>query len=174
MPWYLERLRAIEGRRNMKALSLWQPHAQAIAIGLKRYETRDWSTDYRGPIAIHAAKRAWDDVGEWHREARRRLESYVVEHGAIAWAFGAVVATAEIVACRRTSEIRGRIDPACEFWGDFSDGEAGRGRYAFELADVRALPRAVAWRGQQVFFAVELGALARQGTAGALPLFPEE
>jgi hypothetical protein len=33
----------------MKALSLWQPHAQAIALGLKPYETRDWSTRYRGP-----------------------------------------------------------------------------------------------------------------------------
>lgn len=39
----------------MKALSLWQPWASAIALGLKQNETRSWATDYRGPLAIHAA-----------------------------------------------------------------------------------------------------------------------
>lgn len=40
----------------MKALSLWQPWATLIAIGAKQYETRGWSTPYRGPLIIHAAK----------------------------------------------------------------------------------------------------------------------
>lgn len=38
----------------MKALSLWQPWATLIAIEAKRFETRGWSTSYRGPLAIHA------------------------------------------------------------------------------------------------------------------------
>ncbi|MEM8603316.1 MAG: ASCH domain-containing protein [Cyanobacteria bacterium P01_H01_bin.121] len=41
----------------MKSLTLWQPWASLIAIGLKHYETRSWGTKYRGLIAIHAAKR---------------------------------------------------------------------------------------------------------------------
>lgn len=41
----------------MKALTIWQPWATAIAIGAKRIETRSWETHYRGPIAIHAAAR---------------------------------------------------------------------------------------------------------------------
>lgn len=41
----------------MKALSLWQPWATLIANGAKQIETRSWSTSYRGPILIHAAKR---------------------------------------------------------------------------------------------------------------------
>jgi activating signal cointegrator 1 len=40
----------------MKAISLTQPWATLIAIGAKRIETRSFSTSYRGPIAIHAAK----------------------------------------------------------------------------------------------------------------------
>ncbi len=40
----------------MKALTLWQPWASAVAVGAKRIETRAWSTEYRGPLAIHAAK----------------------------------------------------------------------------------------------------------------------
>ena len=40
----------------MKALTLTQPWASLVAVGAKRIETRSWRTDYRGPIAIHAAK----------------------------------------------------------------------------------------------------------------------
>lgn len=40
----------------MKALTLTQPWASLVALGEKRYETRSWSTEYRGPLAIHAAK----------------------------------------------------------------------------------------------------------------------
>jgi hypothetical protein len=41
----------------MKALTLWQPWATAIALGLKHYETRTWFVGYRGDLAIHAAKK---------------------------------------------------------------------------------------------------------------------
>ena len=158
----------------MKALSLWQPHATAIALGLKRYETRGWSTDYRGPLAIHAAKRPWSDVGEWHDEARRRLERHAAVNGPIAWAFGAVVAVADLADCVPTCHVRGRIGDA-GFWGDFDDvGEDGRPRYAMLLENVRALPRAVPWRGAQGFFDVSLGAGEINRTAGALSLFPED
>lgn len=46
----------------MKAISLWQPWATGMRLGLKRCETRHWPTSYRGPLAIHAAKRV--EVGE--------------------------------------------------------------------------------------------------------------
>ena len=41
----------------MKALTLTQPWATLVAIGAKTIETRGWSTSYRGPLAIHAAKK---------------------------------------------------------------------------------------------------------------------
>ena len=41
----------------MKALSLWQPWASAMAFGIKKIETRSWFTNYRGPLLIHAAKK---------------------------------------------------------------------------------------------------------------------
>ena len=40
----------------MKLISLWEPWATLLATGQKRIETRSWSTDYRGPVAIHAFK----------------------------------------------------------------------------------------------------------------------
>lgn len=31
----------------MKALTIWQPWAGAVAAGIKKNETRSWSTKYR-------------------------------------------------------------------------------------------------------------------------------
>ena len=45
----------------VKALTLWQPWASLIGYGAKTIETRSWSTEYRGPLAIHAAKRPTRD-----------------------------------------------------------------------------------------------------------------
>lgn len=38
----------------MKALTLHQPWASLVALGVKTIETRSWGTSYRGPLAIHA------------------------------------------------------------------------------------------------------------------------
>ena len=149
----------------MKALSLWQPHAQAIALDLKRYETRDWPTRYRGPLAIHAAKRPWDDLGEWHERARLKLNLAMKFAGVVGGAYGAVVCVADLVDCVSTSHLRGRIGEY-EFWGDFSDGERGLGRFAWDLRNVRVIePHYV--RGQQGLFEVAVpgfeGATAARG-----------
>ena len=52
----------------MKAISLWQPGATLVALGVKTIETRSRATKYRGPLAIHAAMRlpameSWDEDG---------------------------------------------------------------------------------------------------------------
>lgn len=143
----------------MKALSLWQPHATAIALGLKPWETRSWPTHYRGPLAIHAAKRPWSDQSEWDTEARRRLGVYIASHGPTPWVLGGVVCICDLVECVRTSELRGCLNAAHAFWGDFTDGEDGKGRWAFRLENVQVITPAVPWRGMQGFFEVELGAI---------------
>lgn len=40
----------------MKALSLLQPWATLVVMGIKQIETRAWQTAYRGPLLIHASK----------------------------------------------------------------------------------------------------------------------
>lgn len=42
---------------EIKALTLWQPWASLMALEHKKIETRSWKTNYRGLLAIHAAKR---------------------------------------------------------------------------------------------------------------------
>lgn len=39
---------------HIKAITLFNPWATLMAMGLKKIETRSWATHYRGPLAIHA------------------------------------------------------------------------------------------------------------------------
>jgi hypothetical protein len=50
----------------MKVLTLHQPWASLVALGVKTIETPSWSTQYRGPLAIHAGAKAKPcTVGEY-------------------------------------------------------------------------------------------------------------
>jgi hypothetical protein len=50
-----------------KVLTLHQPWATLVALGVKTIETRSWSTNYRGPLLIHAGVRGpgYGNVGDW-------------------------------------------------------------------------------------------------------------
>ena len=39
----------------MKALSIKEPFASLVSLGIKKIETRSWKTNYRGEIYIHAS-----------------------------------------------------------------------------------------------------------------------
>lgn len=49
-------------RGGMKAITLHQPHSYLVAIGAKPFETRSWKTNYRGLLAIHAARIQADEL----------------------------------------------------------------------------------------------------------------
>jgi len=40
----------------MKVLSLMQPWASLLVMGIKKMETRNWTTAFRGELLIHASK----------------------------------------------------------------------------------------------------------------------
>lgn len=42
-------------RAGVETLSLLQPWASLVVMGLKKIETRSWQTAYRGPLLIHAS-----------------------------------------------------------------------------------------------------------------------
>lgn len=135
----------------MKAISLWQPWASAIALNLKRNETRGRLTHYRGPLAIHAALRWQADQQEFAALERRlgRLPARLP--------FGAIVAVARLVACRPTWEVLPTIRPIEKLYGNY-----GPGRYAWILDEVLALERPVPYRGSQGFFEVPDALLMEQ------------
>ncbi|HEY3694106.1 ASCH domain-containing protein [Phenylobacterium sp.] len=128
--------------RTMKAISLWQPWATLVALGLKAHETRHWSTEHRGPIAIHAAKTI-DYAGAPARLCHRAIGQAWWEQCPL----GMVVAIARLRTCRRTDAVVEHITRADEASGDYTAG-----RFAWALADVRPLGEPIPAIGRQGLF----------------------
>lgn len=107
------------------AITLHQPWASLIAAGKKHYETRSWGTDYRGTIAIHAAKKL-------HEE--QSLVSFLnLHHNQIP--LGAVIAIAELTDCILMDEDFILKQSSLEqYFGLWEPG-----RYAWKLENVRAI-----------------------------------
>ena len=125
----------------MKCLSLWQPWAQAVALGLKGYETRHWTTNYRGPLAIHAAKRVFNVKihDPWILEACNQLSKAGCPHYVVD--YGKVLCVADLTDCVPTGRVRDRIAARELFWGDFrNQGDDGKPRFAWALKNVRPIP----------------------------------
>lgn len=148
----------------MKCISLWQPWATLIAIGAKRIETRGWSTDYRGPLAIHAAKK-------WTRKMHEMAcsEPFVsvlaaADIGSIP--LGCIVAVGELVGVIRTEHLRGpqpidggvTVNSGLHQWRVTDDeiafGNYGAGRFAWLLADMKPLTVTVPFKGRQGLFEI--------------------
>ena len=120
----------------MKALTLTQPWATAVAIGVKQIETRSWSTTYRGPLAIHAAK-GWTAADREFAQTERTLGRIPPRIP-----LGAVIATCELYDVCPAEEI-GLLASAIErLYGDYSPG-----RFAWMLTNVHPLPEPVPARG---------------------------
>jgi|SRR3990170_7523077 len=134
----------------MKALSLWQPWASLWACGRKTYETRDWSTSYRGQLLVHAAKRLILDVSD---ELREILEDECGGHWMRDLPAGALIAQCELADCLPTEHVHVDADERAQ--GNFT-----RGRYAWSPMNMRPLDRPIPWRGQMGLFNVDILDLA--------------
>lgn len=140
----------------MKALTLNQPYASLFVLGIKHHETRSWRTDYRGPLAIHAAlglpgwarralievpairaaffpalgPRAYPTMGEW-RSVIQALPR------------GVVVATATLVNVVPVTVAPHLTETECQV-GDYTPG-----RFAWLLQDVCVLEQPAVARGNR-------------------------
>lgn len=131
----------------MKAISLWQPWATLIAIGAKHFETRSWATNYRGPLAIHAAKRRVDP-GEWSTAIHCALSQMGMGWYGEQLPYGCIVCTVDLVDCLRTeAAIKSSFFGGDEIhFGDYSPG-----RFAWRLDNVQTVGNVPA-RGSQGFW----------------------
>ena len=141
----------------VKAISLWQPWASLVAVGAKKIETRSWSTNYRGPLAIHAAKK-------WNLELSSMLAMWHVQNGLAPlvgkpldlsrelWSGvkeehlprGAVIAICKLVDCIPTDDLTQKQIGTDKPFGDFS-----LGRFGWLLEDVQLLPEPIPETGHQ-------------------------
>ncbi|MFF2016241.1 ASCH domain-containing protein [Paenibacillus sp. NPDC058177] len=141
----------------MKAITIIQPWATLIAVGEKQFETRSWSTKYRGELAIHAGKKV-------DREACQKpeIQAALERHGYTAdnLPTGAVVATCDLANVypitnhfeysgeAASINAEGVIEEIFE-GNEYAFGWYEVGRYAWELHAVRRLPEPIPEKGQQ-------------------------
>jgi len=154
----------------IKALSLWQPWASAIAFGSKLIETRHWATTYRGPLAIHAAKRRiqgelihMNSFYHWRGAMMPLLKQ---NHKTLVddLPFGAIVAVCDLVDCRPTDSFtvaeldmpRTADGQATDLysWTERQMGDFSPGRFGWVFANVRPLPVPIPFVGRQGLFNV--------------------
>jgi activating signal cointegrator 1 len=129
----------------VKAITLTQPWTQLVTSGDKRIETRSWTTDYRGPLAIHAAKTIPSWVREWYEDtpAVQTMLMRAGFEGPDDLPLGCVVATCQIVGVMATDRVdRTRLGKE-RILGNFEPG-----RYAFYLEDIMRVDPPVPARGQ--------------------------
>jgi hypothetical protein len=130
----------------MLALSVQQPWASLIVLGIKRCENRTWATDHRGPLAIHASGRcvlrSWaeildggDDVPPDEEVA---LEGGIVLPALASLPLGAVVGTVDLVDCLPLARLPRRLRSS-----PFVSGP-----WCWLLEDARPLASPVACKGR--------------------------
>jgi len=150
----------------MKAISLWQPWASLIAIGAKKIETRSWPTKYRGPLAIHAAKRPFNTDLYLDRELHVFAEALELPdiYSFDELPYGAVIATCNLKDCWQivSTKIGAEdVSPKLKIPGteliagatiglqEYYFGDYTPGRFVWRLGDIKQLPEPIPARGMQ-------------------------
>lgn len=148
----------------MRALTVQQPWAQAIAVGAKVVENRATRWGYVGPLAVHAGAR-WSERGAADVRCRALWPDLAPSDR---FRHSAVVAVVDVVDCHP-------VRPGCctHLWADAMYAGVPVGAHLV-MANARELPHPVPtpgrlglWRLPPVVEAAvtaQLHALARQGT----------
>jgi activating signal cointegrator 1 len=153
----------------MRCLTLTQPWATLVAIGVKRIETRSWSTSYRGPLLIHAAK-GLGPVGGitgldllCHDEPFRSALGEYGPCGVRQPPLGAIVAVCRVCAMTKIERLvsmqySGVMVHGRSVWvsrdvthiisdQEYAFGDYSPGRYMWLLANIRTLPEPIPAKG---------------------------
>lgn len=145
----------------MKALSLLQPWASLIAIGAKKIETRSWYTRYRGPLAIHAAKKTFNTNSYLDRELYPFADALVLPDifSFDTLPYGCIIATCNLVDVRYMLQGKlfryengaivagGEIPMPGEL--ELSFGDYAPGRFAWISEDIKMLKNPIPAKGHQ-------------------------
>jgi hypothetical protein len=112
----------------MKAITLEQPFASLVSIGVKTIETVPWTTDYRGLLAIHSAESVVEVADPYYRSL---LLSAGVDCEQLP--SGKIIAIGRLASCEKV------IKPNVPCYPELAFSDFTPGLYALGLADIRIL-----------------------------------
>lgn len=131
----------------MKCLWLLQPWASLVAIGAKSWETRSWSTTYRGPLCIGASKSSVEVDYWFYQPLFREAFKAAGITSPVDLPYGKALCVVDLRGCYHTESMDGRISVTERAFGNYEPG-----RFAWKLADVRRFSFPFAMRGMQGLF----------------------
>jgi hypothetical protein len=132
----------------MKGLSVWQPWASAMALELKKIETRVWKTSYRGDLVICSAQK---------KPLRADFETSKEYFEALELPYGLALCVVNLVDVIPTESINtpygGPLPPKFIISEqEFVFGNYAPRRFAWITANCRRLKSPVPVRGRQMLF----------------------
>lgn len=151
----------------MRIITLHQPWASLVALGLKQYETRSWATKYRGKLAIHAGKKVCtlDDLfaqGLISRslnvstEEQTQVESALELYLKKGFLYGQILTVVDLVNCWRMIDYIDRIETIPESVLidtvtplEQTVGNWKHGRFAWRLENNQPLSEPIPFKGGQ-------------------------
>lgn len=138
-----------------KAISLHQPWASLVALGIKKYETRSWNTKYRGKVLICSAKVSYTpntwlgdylisditnaicELAGMEASCKTALDFFNCN-----LPLGKVLCVVNLEDCIKVeSKQVSQLEQLCGNWTP--------GRYAWELANLMPLPEPIPIKGRQ-------------------------
>ena len=126
----------------MKAISLLQPWASLVVLGIKTIETRNWKTAYRGSILIHASQ---GKAGSTFAN-EPPFKKYIPDYKKLS--FGAIIGQATITNIFRIErlempeELINRLTMEEKAFGDYAEG-----RFAWMLEEAFVFDKPIPARG---------------------------
>jgi hypothetical protein len=131
----------------MKVLTVWEPYASLLVMGLKEYETRGWETKYRGPLIIQAAKLN-DNArkNDIYRVVRMLREQGMDKEAEALFescgrSFGCAVGVVELTGCKPMLDGGSVIENSIGFFGE--------GRFGWKCDDPRKFLSTISVVGKQ-------------------------
>ncbi|MBW4589778.1 MAG: ASCH domain-containing protein [Aetokthonos hydrillicola CCALA 1050] len=131
---------------SLKAISLWQPWASLIPLGLKHYETRSWKTSYRGKLLICSAAKLTKEQYQQYLKICNEVKLPAWDE--TNFPRGCAIAICDLVDCIEMTpcfiEQQSKTEILCGDWQP--------GRYAWKLENIQPIREPFAVKGKQGLF----------------------
>jgi hypothetical protein len=131
---------------KIRAISLWQPWAGGIALGVKEIETRSWPTKVRGDLVICSAKKKVD--ASLYPLNYLAVRTYFEKDIDLLEVKGYALCIVDIYDCIQIDKSNTPFGSE-HMWGDYSEG-----RFGWKLRNVRRI-KPVPIKGGQGFFYID-------------------
>ena len=122
----------------MKVLSLTEPYATLIKIGVKKIETRSWKTSYRGKLYIHASSTKIPKEYKNNKELMNLVNVNELN-------FGNIICSCNLVDCIEMTDKF--IEEVKKNKEEYICGVYKVGRYAWILEDIKVLENPILAKG---------------------------